>query len=440
MIELIGIILHFFIFLIICSFPLNPKSLNKLTTNHGNALNYIDCHAINIIIFVNILLVASFFNIHINYLFLALLSISIFFLIRRRKEYLSLISRNNLAKFIFFFVITISIFISIAYLPRLEWDGFHWITKALVFFNNEPIQNLKYSGMPMYPHLGGYIWAFFWKNSLLQHEYFGRLFYAYFYIISIFTIFNIAKFKSEKLIYLLIFSLVLITYDSFLLGGYQEYLIFSTLLISSRFIMIIKFHKNIEYKKIFLTLFILSTLMWFKDEGMFYFLIFGSLMIYFQKSSFKKKILPIITILFLIYIQYYLQNSFIGVGGFAIEPFSQGFFDQIQDYKLITMKTLDITKHMVIAFIKYPLWIIIIFSFFWTKTFDNIKNYHIKYFLYALILNVLFIYSVYLHDTNPDPIVLAVTLDRVMFQTSGFYFVVCVLILNKNRIRITKYL
>ena len=77
MIELIGILLHFFIFLIICSFPLNPKSLNKLITNHGNALNYIDCHAINI--FVNILLVASFFNIHLNYLFLALLSISIFF-------------------------------------------------------------------------------------------------------------------------------------------------------------------------------------------------------------------------------------------------------------------------------------------------------------------------------------------------------------------------
>ena len=77
MIELIGILLHFFIFLIICSFPFNPKSLNKLTTNHGNAFNYIDCHAINIFIFVNILLVASFFNIHLNYLFLALLSISI---------------------------------------------------------------------------------------------------------------------------------------------------------------------------------------------------------------------------------------------------------------------------------------------------------------------------------------------------------------------------
>ena len=172
----------------------------------------------------------------------------------------------------------------------------------------------------------------------------------------------------------------------------------------------------------------------------FFFLIFGSLLIYFQKSSFKKKILPLITILFLIYIQYYLQNNFIGIGAFAIEPFSQGFFDQIQDYKFITMKTLDITKHMVIAFIKYPLWIIIIFSFFCAKIFENKKNYHIKYFLYALILNVLFIYSVYLHDTNPDPIVLAVTLDRVMFQTSGFYLVVCVLILNKNRIRITKYL
>ena len=70
MIELVGVFLQFCVFLIIFSFPLNPRSLNKLIKPNGNTLNYIDCHAVNIFIFINILLIASFFNIHLSYLFL----------------------------------------------------------------------------------------------------------------------------------------------------------------------------------------------------------------------------------------------------------------------------------------------------------------------------------------------------------------------------------
>ena len=434
MIELIAIFLHLIIFLIICSFPLNPKILNKLIKSKGNVLNYVDCHALNIFIFINTLLVASFLKIHLNYLFSVLMIISIIFIIIRREEFILLINKKNLIKFIFFLIITISIFISIAHSARLEWDGLHWITKALVFYNNEPIQNIRFSGMPTYPHLGGYIWAFFWKNSFLQLEYFGRLFYAYFYIISIFTIFNILNYKYKILIFILIFSFVLITYDPYLLSGYQEYLMFSTFLIASRFIIITNFTKNIDYKKIYLILFILSALMWFKTEGVFYFLIFGCLLVYFQNGSLKIKIFTLSLILIIICSQIYLQKEVIGSFGFAIEPFSQGFLDQILDFKFITFKTLEITKHMIIAFIKYPLWIIIFFTiiFFGVTNYD--KNYHFAFFLYALILNILFIYSVYLHDTNPDPIVLAVTLDRVMFQTSGFYIVMTIVILNKIKI------
>ena len=87
--------------------------------------------------------------------------ISIIFMLIRREEYVLLINKKNFIKSFFFLIITISIFISIAHSAKLQWDGFHWITKALVFYNNEPIQNLKFSVMPTYPHLGGYIWAFF---------------------------------------------------------------------------------------------------------------------------------------------------------------------------------------------------------------------------------------------------------------------------------------
>ena len=433
MIELVAILLQFFVFLIIFSFPLNPRSLNKLIKPNGNTLNYIDCHAVNIFIFINILLIASFFNIHLSYLFLFFFSISIICLIIRRKEYFSMINRKNFTKFIFFFIITISIFISVSHNTKLVWDGFHWITKALVFFNNEPIQNLKYSDMEMYPHLGGYIWAFFWKNSLLEYEYFGRLFYAYIHIISIFTIFNIAKFKSENLIYLLIFSMVILTYDPFLLGGYQEYLIFSTLLIASRFITTVNFNKNVEYNRIFLILFIMSSMLWFKDEGLFYFLIFGSLLIFLQKSTLKGKLITISIILFTIYIQYYLQKNIIGIYNFNAEFLGQEFIAQISDLRFMLLKIFTITKHFIIAFIKYPLWIIILFSLLFVKIFSNKESLNLKYFFYAFILNILFVYAIYINDPLEYEWLLSVTIDRVLFQTSGFYASIFILILNKNK-------
>ncbi len=437
MIELIAIFLQFCIFFIIFLFPFNPKNLNKLVNTKMHSINYIDCHAINIMVFINVLLVASFFKIHLNHIFIALFLISIFFLIKRKNEYLLVMKRKNLLKFIFFFIVIIAMFINAANAPRLEWDGHHWITKALVFFNNEPIQNLKHTYMPEYPHLGGYIWAFFWKNSLLKYEYFGRLFQIYFYITSIFTIFNIVNFKSEKIIYLLIFSLIIITYDPYLFGGYQEYLIFSTLLIASRFISQINFNKNSPNKEILLILFILSPLIWFKEEGIFYLLIFGSLLIFMQNFNIKKKISYIIGMLFLIYTQHHLQKHVIGFYGFPVEFMTQTFVEQITDFKIILLKFIAITKHILIASIKYPLWIIIIFSFLFLlfKNFYRKENYHFKYFLHAFLLNVCFVYAVYLHDPNPYEFILSVTLDRVIFQTSGLYLINIIFLVNMFKIK-----
>ena len=447
MIEIVAIFLQFLIFIIIFSFPLNPRNLNKLIGNSGNSFNYIDCHVINIIIFANILLIISFFNFNLTHVFLAFFTISVIFLIKRKKEYFLILNKKNSFNFIFFFIFTISIFISTSYAPRLEWDGFHWIEKALVFFNNSDIQNLKFSGMPEYPHLGGYIWAFFWKNSLLEYEYFGRFFYIYFYVISIFSIFNAVNFKSQNVIFITIFLLILITYDRYLFGGYQEYLIFSTLLVASRFIASVNFDKKIEHKKLLLILFITSTLMWFKDEGIFYFLIFGSLLIFTQNCKLNIKFFYFIGILFLIFTQHYLQKNIIGIYGFSTEFLSEKIINQILNFKVLVYKAILISKHIMISFIKYPLWIIIIVSFLFINIFQ--KNSLIKYFFYALILNFIFIYAVYLNDPSPisNPsanellyeFVLKVTIDRVMFQTSGFYILIFLLLLKKTNKINNKY-
>lgn len=431
MTELFFIIIQFIVFLVLFTFPLNPKTFNNLINLKSGTLNYIDCHIANIIIFFYLLLICSFFNFNLKYIFLSLLLISIFFLILRYKEYLNLFNNKYFVTFLFFVLITNSVFIAISYSPRLEWDGFHWIEKALVFFNGARIQDLKNVGMPEYPHLGGYVWAFFWKNSILELEYFGRFFFAYIYIISIFTLLNFSKIKSQLINFFLIFTLIFITYDLYLLGGYQEYLIFSTLLIAARFINLIDFNKSIEHKKMILVLLIFSILMWFKDEGLFYFLIFGSLLIFMQREKVLNKIFYLLTILLLIYIQHYLQKNIIGIYAFNVEFLSDTFVNQLLNIEIIIHKAFSITKHLIIAFIKYPLLILILIAYIYLIITGETKKNLVKYFFYAFILNYLFVYSVYLHDPNPYEWILSVTLDRVIFQTSGFYILIVLLAVKK---------
>tara|TARA_B100000795_G_scaffold168142_1_gene126590 strand:- start:2871 stop:4196 length:1326 start_codon:yes stop_codon:yes gene_type:complete len=437
MIELASIFLQFLIFLIICSFPLSPKNLNRFMDNKIHVFNYVDCHALNIIIFLNILLFSSFLNINLKITFYLLLVLSLISIIYRRKEIFFLINKKNIIKFLLFFIICISIFISTAQVLKLEWDGFHWILKALNFYNENNIQDLReVKILPEYPHLGGYIWAFFWKNSLLELEYFGRLFYVYLYVVSIFTVYNLLDFKSDKILFLLILTTVLITYDPYLFAGYQEYLIFSILLISARFISLIDFTKKDQKKNIFLNLIILSILIWFKSEGLIYFLIFGSLLVIINKATLKIKFHYFITIFFIVLLQYFLKQYIIGIyesqHSFNIKEFVYLF----NNFELLIFKILNISKHLIIGFVKYPLWLITILSLLLIKTKNNKDKEIIKYFIYALVLNLIIIYPIYLNISSSSyDFVLRVTLDRLLFQTSGFYLIIFIYLLNNSKLK-----
>ena len=178
-------------------------------------------------------------------------------------------------------------------------------------------------------------------------------------------------------------------------------------------------------------------LMWFKDEGLFYFLIFGTLLIFLSKSSIRTKLLLFVLILSIGYLQSLLQKNIIGIYGFNTEIISKEIIDQLLNIKLLILKTIAISKHIVIAFIKYPLWILIILSFLFVNNFNKKNSSLIKYFFYAFILNIFLIYAVYLHEPNQYEFILSVTLDRLMFQTSGFYILVFILLLNKSKLKNT---
>ena len=66
------------------------------------------------------------------------------------------------------------------------------------------------TGIKEYPHLPGFIWGYFWKNSIIQKEYIGRLFLIFFYLTSIFyatNLFNNYIKDNLRIIFCFIFTL-----------------------------------------------------------------------------------------------------------------------------------------------------------------------------------------------------------------------------------------
>jgi len=431
MIEIIGILLQLIIFLVIFSFPFTPKILNDFLGLNKNTLNYIDTHAVNIIFFILLATFFSFTNLDLEILFKIHLTIGLVFFVINFKSLKLNMDKSKLLIFFVFCLIIISIFFFIALNLKLEWDGHHWIEKTLVFFNELSLKELKNVKIhPMYPHTGSYIWAYFWKNSLLELEYVGRYFQVYFYVLSIFLCVNLLKTKNDISKILLILFLILITFEPYLFAGYQEYLILSSLLVASRFITLVNFNNQNNYKLIFLIILTLYTLCWFKDEGIIYYIIFSFLLISFLNFTLQKKLLFFFFLINLLILQYCLQKYLIGIYDFPqVTPIIDTIRD-IMNIEILLTKTYKIILHTLIAFIKYPLWLIVIFSCVLFFLISKKMNKIFLYYACCLILNMGFIFAIFFTFTSFD-LMLKVSLDRLLFQTSGFYIFFLFTLLNE---------
>lgn len=420
MIEVFSILFQFIIFLIIFSFPFTPKVLNDELNIKRVNLNLIDAHSLNLIFFIYVCLIISFLNINLEVFFRIYFLISLIFIVFNLKKINLNFNKIDILHFLVFFLLIISIFFSIAQNLKLEWDGHHWIEKVLIFYNDNEIEALKNVTVhSYYPHLGSYIWAFFWKNSFLELEYFGRYFYVYFYIVAIFLFFNSFNLKNKIIKLFILLFFILITYEPYLFAGYQEFLIFSSLIFASRYISLIDF-KKINLKLTSLILLILYTTCWFKDEGIIYFLIFSSILVVFLNISNLSKISFIFCIIGLLIFQYLLQKYLIGIYDFPQKVSISDIFYDLTNFKILFTKLFKILMHCLIAFIKYPLWLIICICVLIQLFFTNRIDVHSKYFLVCLFLNLAFIISIFFTFKNFD-FMLKVSLDRLLFQTSGFY-------------------
>ncbi len=435
MIEIFSILLQLIIFLIIFSFPLTPKILNNSFNLSGYKFKVIDAHSLNIIFFLYLCLIVSFLNVDLELLFKSYLVTSIIYLFFSYKNFKFNLKKENVILFFFFIIILISIFFYIAQNLKLEWDGVnHWLEKVLVFFNGKYIEDLKnVTTHPYYPHLGSYIWALFWKNSYLGYEYFGRFFYVYFYITSIFLVVESINFKNIFYKILLILFFLIITFEPYLLAGYQEYLIFSTLILSAKYISFYNFKNSQNYKFIFFILMILYLNCWFKDEGLFYFIIFSSLFILMINLSNQSKFTFLFFIIVLLLIQYVLQKYLIGIYDFPEKISLTDIIFDITNFEILIIKLSKISFHIFVAFAKYSLWIVILISIFIKIFFKQKFNYIEKYFSMCLFFNLTFLIGIFFSFQNLD-FMLRVSLDRLIFQTSGFYLILILLTLDNLKI------
>ena len=430
MIEILSIFLTLITFLIFSNLPLNFYLVKK---GFYTKISYSESMLINLIINCNFLLLLSFFFINLNFIFLIYLIGMVICLLYYLKDFLKLVKKNLLLN-IFFLSIFYSISLIITKNAYLEWDGLaHWFSKVSVFYQGGHYQDLVGLTFDYYPHLGSYLWAFFWKNSLIQNEYLGRLFFVFIFLISIFSLNN--KLTNKYSIFEKLFIIFLIIYLStniFLFGGYQEYFLFFIFFCFSNFF--VKFflsqNKNISnYYPEILLLLIVNTMIWIKQEGFFYFIILIILFVIHARRNVYYKFIFSIASFFLLFIFFYIKNLYFESVRFNDDIINDETFKNL-NLSYLLIKISIITKYFFITFFKYPIWLLIIISIFYLTIKSNFFEKY-KFVLTYLILTFGFVYMIFLNTTDDVAWLAPLTLNRIVFAISGFLIFICIDFLNK---------
>ena len=431
MIEIFYIIFSIPIFFLYFSFPINCFNIKKIIPNFS--ISYYDTVLFNIIINLNLLLFCSFFaiNLHVAFAFqmLCSLSLSIFFL----NKYLSCLKNNFI--FLFFLIVFLLVFFTkIAANPVLTWDAAsHWFYKAQVFYQGGSLQDLYSLPLNYYPHLGSYIWAFFWKNSFADPEYFGRLFFVFFYLLTIASAVNCLN-KNYSLLnkVLLFIFFVIVSSDFYLFAGYQEYLIFCLFFFFSRLFFLFKENKQNNLFIYTMLIITINLFLWTKQEGFFYFFILSFIFLFHGQNTLKKNLfaMTIISLFFLIF--YLIKIKYLGGISFNTKIIHDDVYN-ILNIKLLFSKFVFISKYYIISFFKYPLWICILISFWLLgKKIFLKKNIFLLSFAF---LTFSLVYAVYFQTAFNYEFLIPVTLSRLLFGLSGFYLMLVINTLNSIKLK-----
>lgn len=423
--EVINIFFQIFIFITLSFFPfyylLNiNKNLKEL-----NIANFL---GINFLFLLNIILLFSFFNFNkeILFIFLFILSItSLFFLIKSKirisKEYIL---------FVFFLLLIIFISIDIANSFDFSWDSKkYYLPRAFAFFQSFFVDDLlRHTERPYY---STYIWSFFWKNSLIEYEYFGRMIYGYIYILSIFYLLSI---KYLDLLTKIVFCLIIIflTYNSNLFDGRPDILMFSLFLFLSRELFKIFHERKVNLTDFIVLSLILNLILWTKSEGAVYILITFFSIMFFLKGNINFKIYLGISIIAMLV----CKTIFYNYWGLSLNPNESHFslsFINLLSIKLLVIRTFQIFVWYFVYFFTNPIVILTSFVFIYLYFFDRnkIKNFSYIYCFFILKFLAIFLASIISVYELSLSFHLKYTLERVILHSSGLLLIISISSLEK---------
>ena len=425
MTEIIEILIQIFFILFVISFPVTLLETNN--KSKISAFSLIDKLSINLIILINILFFASILNINSKYIFYlyVILIIFLYFFDFRKFNFKSV-------KIDYYFLVLLSfiilISIDIAHELYFAWDvQGHWYYKALSFFQDQKFDNLKNFPQADWPHLGTYIWSFFWKFPLNSFEYLGRITYVFIYVLSIFSITECLKIHVfEKIIFAILF--ITLTYSYELFSGTQDILVFSLILIAAKFSYYF-FEKKLISNHLQLILILLGAtniICWVKNEGTFYALFLLFCIFITNNLTLKNKITLITGTLILISLRIFIFNFY----NTELDPNYFQFEKTLHfEFLIILEKIKTITFYLIIYLSQNPIYLLTMPALIYITFKYPLKNIT-KFVIYFLILNFSFIYLTYLFRTVEVEVTIRHNMLRIIFQTSGFYFLAIIILIN----------
>ena len=416
MIEILNILYLLVVCFVIFSFPLNNIYIKRKLIKYN--LSIFEIYSTNILFLLTIFLFSSFFNFDIIYLFLTILIfalLNLFFFDWK-------IYKKQIVPLLIFFLFLLSYSLEISTYPYLDWDAsVNWVFKTLNFKSNYGFENLKNNpGYVGYPHLGTYLWALFWKASFIDYEYTGRFVFIFIYLLSFFKLVDNLKISSISKAILLI-VIITISFDSILLNGYQEPLMFSLCIIFLTLVEKINNKKNL-YLYYMLLIFCANLILWIKNEGILILLLLNFFIFFKKQITNKIKIILFSIFLILIFIKkniflFYFGQFLFGWQGYEFITISEFFsFEVLQRLPFLFYQ-------IAITIVKYPIYLLfivcILISLIKEKNFQKNLDF-ILFFLFNISMAMAIFYLTtdlsWKHHAK-------VGLDRILYQTSGVYLI-----------------
>ena len=371
--------------------------------------------ATNTIIYFNLIWLCSIFNFDKFFffnllIFLPLLNLLFLFFFKSIPKKI-----DNFIYFLFFVFFSLAIVIShdlyFSHDVRL-----YWFEKVLLFYNDFFVTDDK-TFKAEYPHFGTYLWSFFWTNSFINYEYFGRLSYLFIYVASISFVCEIFH-KNFYIKAILALIIIFLSFEIKHFDGRQDILLFSiNAIIFCLFYKIFIENKDSDLNFLLLLLSI-NLLLWTKTEGILYLIIYNFIIFIFSKSRKKYYFLATSALILSVKVYFYFHYNL------SFNP-STGMFDKNTFMLLFNIpiieRSLLIFYWYFISILKNPLLLITSITFIFLCFRSKYFFLKYKYVMCIFIFLFLGIFFTYLPTKYDFPFAMVGGLDRVLYQHGALF-------------------